>query len=135
MEPTFLLMPLSPQAARMKNPLALAFLGDTVWDLLVRGTLLKSQAPAGTLHRRAVGLVNAAAQAEAMNRLERFLTPEEADIARRGRNAHAHHGPPRHQDPVDYSRATGLEALLGYLYLTGQTDRIRELFDIAVCIK
>ena len=127
--------PLTPAQARLKSPLALAFLGDTVWDLLIRGSLLMSQAPAGVLHRRAVGLANAGAQADAFARVEPLLTPEEADVARRGRNAHARHGPPRNQDPVDYSRATGLEALLGYLYLTGQEARICELFDIGVPIK
>ena len=53
---------------------------------------------------------------------------------RRGQNAHAHHRAPKNQDPVNYSRATGLEALMGYLYLTGQTGRIAELFDIGAPI-
>ena len=62
------------------------------------------------------------------------FSPEEADILRRGQNAHAHHRAPKNQDPVNYSRATGLEALMGYLYLTGQTGRIAELFDIGAPI-
>jgi ribonuclease-3 family protein len=117
--------------AKMKNPLALAYVGDTVWDLLVRRRLLKSNAQAGTLHKRAVAQVNAGAQAAAFARIEGFLTEAESDIARRGGNAHAHHAAPKNQDPFAYSRATGLEALFGYLYLSGQEERIAELFALA----
>ena len=124
--------PFSLQEAKLKNPLALAYLGDTVWDLLIRQRLLAGGLPAGALHRRAILL--AAAQAEAAARIEPVLSPEEADVMRRGQNAHAHHRAPKNQDPVNYSRATGLEALMGYLYLTGQTGRIAELFDIGVPI-
>lgn len=122
---------LSEREARLKSPLALAFVGDTVWDLLVRQRLLLTRAQVGALHRQAVRCVNAGAQAESASRVEPHLTPEEADIFRRGCNAHARHAAPKNQDPFAYSRATGLEALFGYLYLTGQEQRIRELFDIA----
>ena len=123
---------LSATEAKMKNPLALAYVGDTIWDLLVRRRLLKSNAQAGTLHKRAVAQVNAGAQAEAFARIEGFLTEAEGDIARRGGNAHAHHAAPKNQDPVAYSKATGLEALFGYLYLSGQEERIAELFSLAL---
>jgi len=126
--------PFSLQEAKLKNPLALAYLGDTVWDLLIRQRLLAGGLPAGALHRRAILLANAGTQAEAAARIEPVLSPEEADVMRRGQNAHAHHRAPKNQDPVNYSRATGLEALMGYLYLTGQTGRIAELFDIGVPI-
>ena len=126
--------PFSLQEAKLKNPLALAYLGDTVWDLLIRQRLLAGGLPAGALHHRAILLANAGAQAEAAARIEPLLSPEEADILRRGQNAHAHHRAPKNQDPVNYSRATGLEALMGYLYLTGQTGRIAELFDIGAPI-
>lgn len=126
--------PFSLQEAKLKNPLALAYLGDTVWDLLIRQRLLAGGLPAGALHRQAILLANAGAQAEAAARIEPVLSPEEADVMRRGQNAHAHHRAPKNQDPVNYSRATGLEALMGYLYLTGQTGRIAELFDIGVPI-
>ena len=126
--------PFSLQEAKLKNPLALAYLGDTVWDLLIRQRLLAGGLPAGALHRRAILLANAGAQAEAAARIEPVLSPEEADVMRRGQNAHAHHRAPKNQDPVHYSRATGLEALMGYLYLTGQIGRIAELFDIGVPI-
>lgn len=126
---SILAKPLSPQEARMKNPLSLAFVGDTVWDLLIRQRLLLSQAHVNALHRQAVSQVNAGAQAQAAAALEPLLTPEEADVFRRGQNAHARHNAPKNQDPVAYSRATALEALLGYLYLTGQEERILALFD------
>ncbi len=126
--------PFSLQEAKLKNPLALAYLGDTVWDLLIRQRLLAGGLPAGALHRQAILLANAGAQAEAAARIEPVLSPEEADVMRRGQNAHAHHRAPKNQDPVNYSRATGLEALMGYLYLTGQIGRIAELFDIGVPI-
>ena len=126
---SILAKPLSPQEARMKNPLSLAFVGDTVWDLLIRQRLLLSQAHVNALHRQAVSQVNAGAQAQAAAALEPLLTPEEADVFRRGQNAHARHNAPKNQDPVAYSRATALEALLGYLYLIGQEERILALFD------
>ena len=127
-----LLLPktLSLKEARLKNPLALAFMGDTVWDLLTRQQLLLSQAHVNALHKQAVKQVNAGAQAEAAGRIEPHLTEEESDLFRRGCNAHARHNAPKNQDPYAYSRATGLEALFGYLYLTGQHERISELFDI-----
>lgn len=133
--PTELFSPLmTAREARLKTPLALAYVGDTVWDLLVRRSLLRSGEKAGALHRRAVRLVNAAAQAQASRKIEPYLTEEERDVMRRGENAHAKHNVPKHQSPEDYSRATGLEALMGYLYLSGQMERIGELFDIAGAI-
>jgi len=122
--------PLSAREAQQKNPLVLAFIGDSLWDLLVRGQLLHSSAKVNTLHRQAIGRVNAGAQAEVYQQILPHLTPEETDIARRGVNAHARHNTPKNQNPLAYSQSTGLEALFGYLYLSGQGDRILELFDI-----
>ncbi|MCE5343481.1 MAG: ribonuclease III [Eubacteriales bacterium] len=123
--------PMSAQEAGLKNPLALAFIGDTVWDLLVRQRLLSSAARVNALHRQATTMVNAGAQAEALRRLEPLLSEPESDIVRRGTNAHSGHVAPRNQDPVDYRRATGLEALIGWLYLCGRHARISELFEAA----
>lgn len=135
MEKNMLLsQPLSPREAAQKTPLALAFLGDTVWDLLVRGRLLQGTAKAGALHRKAVEQVNAGAQARVVQRIQPHLLPEEEAILRRGQNAHARHAAPKNQDPVAYAAASGLEALLGYLYLTGQNGRILDLFDIGLPI-
>ncbi len=125
---------LSEKEAQLKTPLALAFMGDSVWDMLWRGRLLATQAKVNALHKQAIAQVNAGAQALALERIREQLTQAEADIVRRGENAHARHNTPKNQDPVAYSRATGLEALLGYLYLTGQQARITELFDIAAPI-
>ena len=129
---SLLARPLSPQEARMKNPLSLAFAGDTVWDLLTRQQLLFSQAHANALHRQAVARVNAGAQAQAAALVEPHLTPEEADIFRRGQNAHSKHHVPKNQDPYAYSRATALETLFGYLYLTGREERILELYQLTM---
>ena len=123
--------PMSAKDAEQKSPLALAFIGDTVWDLLVRRQLLDTSARVNALHRQATARVNAGAQAQALNRLEPLLTEEERALVRRGANAHCGHVAPRNQDPVDYRRATGLEALLGWLYLCGRQERIAELFDCA----
>lgn len=130
--PTLLVHPLSLQEARLKNPLALAFMGDTAWDLLTRQRLLLSQAHVNALHKQAIRMVNAGAQAEAASRMEPVLTEAEQEIFRRGCNAHSRHNAPKNQDPHAYSRATGVEALFGYLYLTAQHERMAELFDIGM---
>ena len=123
--------PMSDKDAELKNPLTLAFIGDTVWDLLVRQALLETSARVNTLHRRATAVVNAGAQSRALERLEPLLEEPEKAIVRRGSNAHCGHVAPRNQDPVDYRRATGLEALLGWLYLCGKRERLTELFTAA----
>jgi len=111
------------------NTLTLAFLGDAVYSLMVRERLVKSSSlPAGKLHNMSVDAVNALAQSEAMKKILPLLTEDETEIFRRGRNAHPHHSP-RNQSEGDYHYATGLEALFGYLYLEGRTDRLNELFD------
>ena len=109
------------------NGVQLAFVGDTIYDLYARTQVLEERdACVRELHRRAVAHVNARAQARAFAAVEPLLTEEEADVARRGRNAHSR--PPKNQDPGDYARATALEALVGYLYLLGRHSRLEELF-------
>lgn len=133
--PTELFSPLmTAREARLKTPLALAYVGDTVWDLLVRRSLLRSGEKAGALHRRAVQLVNAAAQARASREIEPYLTEEERTCCAGAKTPTPSTAVPKNQSPEDYSRATGLEALMGYLYLSGQMERIGELFDIAGAI-
>ncbi|MBQ8537892.1 MAG: ribonuclease III, partial [Clostridia bacterium] len=102
---------------------------DTVWDLMVRSQLILTGHNVHKLHQMATARVNATAQSQAVQRLLPLLTEAEEDIFRRGRNAHARHAAPKHQDPAAYAAATGLEALMGYLYLTGQDDRLDELFS------
>ena len=120
--------PMEESRARMLNPLQLAYIGDGVWELLVRSRLIYMGRSARHVHKDAVACVNAHAQSEAFRRIEEMLTEEEADVARRGRNAHAHHAAPKNQDAADYRAATALEALIGYLYLTGQEERLLTLF-------
>lgn len=114
------------------NPLQLAYMGDTVWEMLIREKLIRKRLNVHHMHARCVSLVNAQAQSESARRIEPCLIPREKEVFLRGRNAHARHPSPRHQDPRDYAAATGLEAVFGYLYLSGQTARILELFDAAV---
>lgn len=123
-----ILAPLSEMDARFKNPLVLAFLGDTIYDLYIRTHIVKhTGACINTVHRAAVKLVNARAQAQAAELLEPLFTEQEADIYRRGRNAKS--GVPKNMTVTDYRRATGLEALVGYLYLTGQYERLDAFFE------
>jgi ribonuclease-3 family protein len=121
-----------PEAGALQlSPLQLAYIGDTVWDLMVRTNLLHTGKNLHNMHCAAVARVNANAQAQALGRLNEKLTAEEADMVRRGRNAHPRHGAPKNQDPAAYSQATGLETLIGYLYLTGRHERLQELYQIA----
>lgn len=111
------------------NGVQLAFVGDTIYDLYARTQVLEEHDESvRQLHRRAVARVNAAAQARAFAAVEPLLSEEEADVARRGRNAHSR--PPKNQDPADYARATALEALCGYLYLMGRNERLDELMRV-----
>lgn len=120
--------PLSPSHAAQFGPLALAFIGDAVYELLARGQVVAGgSAPVGKLHHRTVDFVRADAQARAAHALLPLLDETEAAVLRRGRNANTAHMA-KHADPIDYRYATGLEALFGYLYLTGRTERLRQLF-------
>ena len=109
------------------SPLALAFVGDGVYSLMVRERLLsQANRPVNDLHKLAVKAVRAEAQSAAMERLLPLLTEEEEAVFKRGRNAHTA------RSGADYHRATGLESLFGYLYLAGRIDRVRELFALCV---
>ena len=111
------------------SSLGLAHLGDGVFELMVRAWLcLHGKVKVKDLHRATVGYVAAPAQAAAMERLLPLLTDEEADVYRRGRNT-APHSVPLAATRAQYQSATGLEALFGWLYLQGRTDRLNELFD------
>ena len=116
--------------AQAPGSLELAYLGDTLWDLFVRTRLVRRGGRMKDLHRAAVKSVCAAAQSEALSRIESILTEEETAVVRRARNAHQ--TPTRNADPAQYHRATGLEALIGYLYLNGREDRMNELMELAL---
>ena len=117
---------------RELNPLQMAYVGDTVHDLYVRSMLLSRGMSVGKMHKQAVRMVSAGAQARMLEAIEPELEADEADAARRGRNAQAKHSAPKHADPADYAHATGLEALWGYLYVTGQTKRLSGLIALAL---
>lgn len=112
------------------SPLALAFLGDAVYTLLVREhILLTANRQPAKLHTLSTGCVNAAAQAEAARAVLPLLSEEELSVFKRGRNAHPGHTP-KNQSGGDYHYATGLEALFGYLYLNKEEERLLSLFDV-----
>lgn len=112
---------------RAYSPLALAFVGDSVYDLLIRTIVVERGATApGALHRRKSDVVRASAQAACAEALLAELTEEEMAVYRRGRNAHPH-TTAKNASVGEYHRATGLEALYGFLYLTGRTDRLLAL--------
>ncbi len=117
------------ESIRGYSPLQLAFLGDAVFELLVRERLVRAVGTSvKSLSSKKARIVNAHAQAELARRIADRLTDEEADILRRGRNAHPA-TIAKNQSVADYRLATGLEALCGYLYLTGRTERLRELLE------
>ena len=121
---------LTEKEASGYSPNVLAFYGDCVYELLVRKrVVLKGSTSAGRLHELAVKQVRASYQSQAVAVIEPMLTESEADILRRGRNAGGI-SVPKSAKPSEYRRATALETLFGYLSLTGQTERIEELFNV-----
>lgn len=119
-----------PGDYRLLSPLDLAFVGDGVFELLCRELLLRGgSCPVKKLHQRKTELVNSQAQARALEKLWPGLSEEERAVALRGRNAHVGHVP-KNASTADYHGATALEALFGWLYLGGETQRLRELFQL-----
>lgn len=112
----------------MLSPLQLAYIGDAVYELLVRTYLLNKRLPVNKLHNVAIKYVKAKAQAEIVHLLENILTDEEQRIVKKGRNAKSN-TMPKNATVIDYKYATGFEALIGYLYLKGKDARIQELFE------
>lgn len=114
------------------SPLALAYIGDAVYEMMVRTTVLTDgNMPVNRLHKRARDMVNAKAQAEFYYRVTDSLTEEEAAVFRRGRNAKSY-TTPKNADLMDYRHATGVEAIFGYLYLAGQMERAVSLFRMGM---
>ncbi|MBQ7133306.1 MAG: ribonuclease III [Ruminococcus sp.] len=110
------------------SPLTLAFVGDSVYDLLVRQHLVSlANRPVKELNAMKVTLVNCKSQADSAKAIINALTEDELDVYKRGRNVKVNTAS-KHSSLADYHSATGLEALFGYLYLCGKTDRIKELF-------
>lgn len=114
------------------SPLALAYIGDGIYDLIIRSIVVgRGNTKASKLHMTTSQLVKAHAQSEMMRVIEPVLSPEEEDIFRRGRNAKSP-TMAKNATMTDYRRATGFEALMGYLYLSDQTERIFELVELGL---
>ena len=117
-----------PALLRSCSELALAHVGDAVFELMVRShLLLQGAATNKALHRSAVSRVAAPAQAGFVGAILPLLTEEETAVYKRGRNVHSHQAP-KSATPGQYARATGLETLFGWLYLRGETARLNALF-------
>lgn len=112
------------------SSLALAHIGDAVFELLVRGQVIsKRKAMVGKLHAETIKYVNARSQAEFARKLVPELSEEECAVFKRGRNSRVN-SVPKNMSVADYHAATGLEALFGWLWLSGKKERICELFGI-----
>ena len=117
---------------RTYSPLPLAYIGDAVYDLIIRTVLVeRSNRAANELHKKASTYVKAGTQAQMAVALEEYLTEEEAEVYRRGRNAKSY-TTAKNATIADYRKATGLEALVGYLYLTHRMDRVLELVRLGL---
>lgn len=111
------------------SPLNLAFIGDCVYEILVRESLVaEANRPVNDLHKESVKFVSAKAQTQAYEKIKDILTEEETAVYKRGRNAKVGHSP-KSATEGEYHCATGIEALFGFLYLSDRTDRIKELFS------
>ncbi|MBQ7874458.1 MAG: ribonuclease III [Oscillospiraceae bacterium] len=112
------------------NGLSLAFIGDAVYEIMVREHLLEhGSMPVKKLHTMAVEMVRASFQANVFDFLEPIVGEDENGILHRGRNASATHIP-KGANAIEYRKATGVEALFGWLYLEGRNERIKELFEM-----
>lgn len=118
---------------RACSPLTLAYIGDAVFEIIIRSSLvLKEDKTVQKFHKQCAAMVNASAQKELINKIEPLLTEEEHSVFKRGRNAKSY-TMPKNAVPGDYRIATGFEALCGYLYLTNRMDRL--LFLVAEGLK
>ena len=123
---------LEEQDLRSYSPLTLAYIGGGVYELIIRTILVKKgNCPVNRLHKKASSLVKAGAQSAIMEVIEEKLTPEELSVYRRGRNAHSP-TMAKHATMADYRRATGFEALMGYLYLKEDYTRMLTLVRMGI---
>ncbi len=111
------------------SPLVWAYMGDAVYEKFVREYVIRQGlCKNGLLHKKSIKYVSAKGQANIVKKLEEFLTDEEKDIVRRGRNSHPH-STAKNADIIEYKYATGLEALIGYLYLEEKHERLEEILN------
>lgn len=123
---------ISPREIRSYSPLVLAYIGDGIYDLVIRSMIVgKGNSNVNSLHRQTSQIVKAHTQSEMIGVLQQDLTEEELTIYKRGRNANSP-TTAKNATIMDYRRATGFEALMGYLYLEDRMDRIMELILIGL---
>lgn len=117
---------------KLMPPLVWAYIGDNIYELFIRMHLVNTtKLNPHKLHIEAIKYVKAQAQAKTLKNIHEYLTEEEKDIVRRGRNAENHHLP-KNADATDYMYATAFEALLGYLYLSKQDERLKEILELTM---
>lgn len=118
---------------RNLNPLVLAYIGDAVYEVFIRTSVLMSEPNKSVhkLHLLSTGYVKAHAQSDIVHRISDMLTSDELDIIRRGRNSKSGYVP-KNADVVEYRTATGFEALIGYLYLSGNMKRLEEILKYSL---
>ena len=117
------------QEMKLISPLTWAYIGDAVYELYIRNYLINNtNLKPHKLHLETIKYVKAKAQAKILEKIESDLTDEEKDIVRRGRNTQTHSAP-KNANPEDYMYATAFEALIGYLYLTKQEERLQEILN------
>ena len=122
----------SKEEVNLMSPLIWAYVGDGVYELYIRTKLInETNMKPHALHIEAIKYVKAQAQAEILNKIYDKLTEEEKEIVRRGRNSENHHLP-KNANVQEYMYSTAYEALIGYLYLTKQTERLQEILRISV---
>ncbi len=125
----FLKIDRTQQEVELMSPLTWAYIGDAVYELYVRNKLInETNLKPHKLHIEAIQYVKAKSQAERLNKIYETLTDNEKDIVRRGRNTQNHHLP-KNSNVQEYMYATAFEALIGYLYLTKQYLRIKEILE------
>lgn len=123
--------PISEEEAAAMHPMSLAFVGDAVQSLFMRTAVAVADGgKTGAQHREVTRTVNAVAQAAASARISPMFSEREADVFRRARNCHIQTSA-KHAERAEYRRASGLEAVLGYLFLTGNTGRLTEFLRLA----
>lgn len=116
---------------RSYSPLTLAYIGDAVYDLIIRSVIVeRANKPPDKLHKTVIRYVNAKTQAQMVEVLEDELSEEEIAVYRRGRNAKSY-TTAKNASVAQYRKATGLEALFGYLYMNGEMDRLLSLVSLA----
>lgn len=118
--------------AKMLSPLVWAYVGDSVYELFIRTHLINnSNAKPHKLHIESIKYVKAKAQADVLKKVTDKLTEDEKDVVRRGRNTENHHVA-KNSNVADYSQSTAFEALIGYLYLTKQDERLEEILNMCI---